>query len=112
MKSFSERDMLARRGDYGQEASALRLKACRAMAGIGQEALGFSVGLTKSAISNAENAQCFPSRQLMVFYFREYGIDFNFLIAGEYAHLPKDVQDSLFDALLAHQLKAEDDACR
>jgi hypothetical protein len=37
----------------------------------------------------------------MRYFFRSHRIDFNFLIHGEFAQLPADVQDRLFSALEA-----------
>jgi hypothetical protein len=35
----------------------------------------------------------------MRFYFRAHRIDFNFLMHGDFAQLPADVQAQIFDAL-------------
>lgn len=90
---------LARTGDTSKEAAGLRLRAARTSVGLSQLQLGQVIRKGKSAINNMEMARSFPSLDVMSYLFREHRIDFNFVIAGEYAQLPGDVQDRLFLAL-------------
>lgn len=100
MTATSKTD-LARTGDDSLDAAAARLRAAREVIGLSQEQLGEMVGKRKSAISNMEHARSFVSMDVMRYLFREHRIDFNFMIAGQYAQLPGDVQDRLFAALAA-----------
>jgi len=54
-----------------------------------------------TVLSNAENGLNYPSRDIMGAYWRGYGIDFNFLIAGSFKDLSYDLQGRIFDALEA-----------
>lgn len=98
---------LARTGDASKSASAFRLRAARSVSGLSQEALGEAGGVKKAAISNSEKGLAFPTRSVLIFLHREFRIDLNFMIHGDFAQLPGDVQDRLFDALSA--LESEPD---
>lgn len=80
-------------------AAAIRLRAAREAMDLSQEDVANAIDLSFSTVSNVERAKSFPSRKLMVYFFREHRIDFNFLIAGNYAQLPGDVLDRLWPAL-------------
>lgn len=97
--TFEEKEQLARTRDSSMEAASMRFRAARRAIGLSQEQFGAAIGKGKAAINNAEKARSFPSRDMMLFLHREHRIDFNFLIVGEYAQLPGDVQDRLFSAL-------------
>lgn len=95
-----QREALALTRDDGLKAAAIRLRAARKLAGLGQAELGAKVGKGKASISNCEHGLSFPSRAVMVYLFREHRVDFNFLIHGEFAQLPADVRDGLFETLV------------
>lgn len=97
--TFEEKEKLARTRDAGLEAAAVRLQAARRVTGMTQGDLGQFGGVKKAAIANAEKARAYPGRSLLVYLHRQHRIDFNFMIAGEFAQLPQDVQDQLFVAL-------------
>lgn len=98
---YEEKKALARTDDLSKEAAAVRLAAARRAAGLSQDQLGKAVGIKKAAISNAENAQSYPGRSVMIHLYREHRIDLNFLVTGDFAQLPGDVQDRLFAELAA-----------
>lgn len=104
---FETKKRLARTGDAGNAAAALRLRAARAAIQYSQEQLGKAGGVKKAAISNAEKGSVFPNRSVLVFLNREHRIDFNFMINGDFVQLPGDVQDQLF-AVLADLENAAD----
>ena len=95
----TEKDKLALRGNDSKEASAKRVKAARFVTGLNQLQFGKAAGISKAAVSNIEKTLSFPTRPLMQFLFRDHRIDFNFMINGDYAQLPSDVQDALFEQL-------------
>ena len=97
---FSKKEALARTGDGNLVACAVRAKAARMYSEKSQEEVGRFAGVTKAAINNVEKARSYPSRSLMMYFFREHRIDFNFLILGHFSQLPADVQNRLFDALV------------
>ena len=57
--------------------------------------------VTNKVLSNAENGLTYPSREILSTFWRSYRIDFNFMINGDFATLPADVQERLFPALEA-----------
>lgn len=95
-----EKQALARTGDMGIAACAIRLRAARHAADLSQTGLANALGLKRTTnISNMEKALTYPNREVMSYFFREHRIDFNFLMSGHYSQLPGDVQDRLFPAL-------------
>jgi anti-sigma factor RsiW len=100
---IEEKERLARRGNMSREAMAWRLVAARQSVGLDQSALARDMGegMTKQKLRNAEKADNDPPKSLMRYFFRRHRIDFNFLIHGDFAQLPADVQDRLFPALAA-----------
>lgn len=101
--NIEQKEQLARRADMSREAMALRLRAARKAVGLGQEGLARDMGegMTKQKLRNAEKADNDPPKSLMRYFYRAHRIDFNFLIHGDFAQLPADVQARLFDALEA-----------
>jgi transcriptional regulator with XRE-family HTH domain len=90
---------LARQNDTGLAASAIRLRAARKLAGKDQREMAAECNVKNTVLSNAENGQTYPSREILSAYWRGYRIDFNFLINGDFAQLPLDLQERLFPAL-------------
>jgi len=98
---IDEKESLARTGKFDVAACAIRLLAARTVSGLEQQGLAAACGVTKSAINNAEAGLSFPSRDVMRYLYRAHRIDYNFILNGDFAQLPGDVQDSLFPALSA-----------
>lgn len=98
---IEQKERLARRNDMSREAMALRLFAARKAVGMGQDQLAQDMGegMTKQKLRNAEKADNDPPKALMRYFYRSHRIDFNFLLHGDFAQLPGDVQDRLFSAL-------------
>jgi transcriptional regulator with XRE-family HTH domain len=101
--NIERKERLARHTDMSRDAMALRLRAARKAVGLGQEELARDMGegMTKQKLRNAEKADNDPPKSLMRYFYRAHRIDFNFLIHGDFAQLPADVQARLFDALEA-----------
>lgn len=95
------RAKLARLNDMGLEACAIRLRAALKVAGIQAKQLAAETGASKTVISNAMNGLNHPSRDVMKYFYRAHRIDFNFLMNGDFAQLPGDVQTAIFAALEA-----------
>jgi transcriptional regulator with XRE-family HTH domain len=98
---IEQKERLARRGDMGRQAMAYRLRAARKALGLGLEQLARDMGegMTKQKLGNAERADNDPPKALMRYFHRAHRIDFNFLIHGDFAQLPADVQAKLFATL-------------
>lgn len=93
---------LARLNDMGNEATAIRLRAAFIASGIRQHKdLAKAAGISKTVLSNAMAGLTYPNRDLMKYLFRAHRIDFQFMMNGDFAQLPGDVQDRLFPALEA-----------
>lgn len=97
--SPDEKRRLARTGDTGVVACAIRLRAARKAAGLGSTELARAAGVSPSSYSNAENAGNFPAREVMRYLNDEHRVDYNFLLGGMYSQLPGDIQELLFPAL-------------
>lgn len=93
------KDRLARRGSMDVASCAIRLRAARYVAKLESQDFAKEVVVTKAAVSNAEAALSFPSRDMMRYLYRAHRVDFNFLLNGDFVQLPGDVQDQLFPAL-------------
>ena len=93
------KEALAHTGRMDAASCAIRLRAARIVSGLEQQELARLCGVTKSALANAEAGSSFPSRDVMRYLYRAHRIDFNFMLNGDFAQLPGDVQDRLFPAL-------------
>lgn len=107
-----DKERLALHRDMEKEAASLRIRAARLAVGLSQEEVARQIGrkMTKQKIRNAEAAANYPPHDLMRYYYREHRIDFNFLMHGDYAQLPGDVQERLFPALQAAHIERDQKA--
>lgn len=96
-----EKLAVARTGDISLTACAIRLMAARMSIGLIQKQVADAVGTTRSAIGNMEQGRSYPSLPILRFLYREHRIDFNFMMHGDFAQLPLDVQNRLFPALVS-----------
>ncbi|MGR3599170.1 MAG: helix-turn-helix domain-containing protein [Heliomarina sp.] len=99
--NHADKERLAFTNDTGLMACAIRLRAARSVTGKQANVLAKECGVSKTVYSNAENGVSYPNRELMKHLYRAYRIDFNFMINGDFAQLPGDIQDALFPALEA-----------
>lgn len=97
--NIEEKERLALINDMGIAACAIRLRAARHAIGMAQQDLAKVAGVSKTVLNNAESGLTFPGRDVMKYLYRAHRIDFNFLMNGDFAQLPGDVQDVLFPAL-------------
>jgi transcriptional regulator with XRE-family HTH domain len=93
---IDEKERLARRGDMGLEALAIRLRAARKVTGLNQKQFAEAVGVKNTVINNAEAGLTAPSQEVMRYLYRAHRIDFNFQLHGDFAQLPGDVQSAIF----------------
>jgi len=93
------RDKLARINDMGLAACAVRLRAAQIVSKLKAQDLAHAAGVSKTVLSNAMAGLTYPNREVMRYLYRVHRIDFNFLMNGDYAQLPGDVQAALFPAL-------------
>lgn len=96
----TEKSALTRHGDWSDEAIAARLAAAVAVTGVQQQELAQSTGIPKTTL-NTQIKKGRPSVDFMTVLYRDHRIDFNFVLYGDYAQLPGDVQDQLLAALSA-----------
>jgi transcriptional regulator with XRE-family HTH domain len=97
--NIAEKEMLTQLGDMGKNACSVRLLAARMSTGMTQSEASQQSGVPTNSLNNMERGRQFPNREIMRFYFRAHRIDFNFLMHGDFAQLPADVQAQIFDAL-------------
>ncbi|MGV8987789.1 MAG: helix-turn-helix domain-containing protein [Cypionkella sp.] len=96
-----EKERLTRKNDMGLAAAAIRLRAARAVTGMNQKDFSAACGVRNTVVSNAEAGSTHPSKEVMKYLYRAHRIDFNFMMNGDFAQLPGDVQERLFPALEA-----------
>lgn len=96
---LATKDKLAHLNDMGLAACAVRLRAAQMVSGLKALDLAKASGISKTVLSNAMAGLTYPNRDVMKYLYRAHRIDFNFLINGDYAQLPGDVQKALFAAL-------------
>lgn len=91
---------LARVNDMGLVATAIRLRAAFLATGLQQHLdLAKASGVSKTVLSNAMAGSTYPNRSVMKYLYRAHRIDFNFIMNGDFAQLPGDVQERLFSSL-------------
>lgn len=93
---IAEKERLSRRGDMGKDACAVRLVAARNHVGLTQTQLAELSGSGKNSLNNMEKARQFPNREVMKYLYRAHGIDFNFLMHGDFNQFSAETQNSLF----------------
>lgn len=84
----------------GKLASAIRLVAARESAGLSQTQLAEKAGIKTQSLNNMERARQFPTREVMRYLSRAHGMDFNFLMNGDFHQFSPSVQDQLFEKLV------------
>jgi len=92
------KERLAKLGDISPEAVRARLLAARNSIGMKQQDVASAVGLKKTTF-NSQETRGAPSAATMRYYHRQHRIDFNFILHGDFAQLPLDVQERLFAEL-------------
>lgn len=99
--SIDSKEALAMTRDMTPKAAAIRVLAARLAIGMGQEQLAQDMGegMTKQKMANAERGANYPPQSLLKYLHRQHGIDFNFMMHGDFSHLHPDLQARLFDAL-------------
>lgn len=100
---------LARTGDISKEAAGFRLRAAREslQPRRSQKAMAEEFGVPQTTYASWEIGDVFPSTDVIRHFLLEYEIDFNFVMFGDWRRLPGDVQERVFDAMLALQTKRE-----
>lgn len=96
---YEAKARLARLNDDGLAACAVRLRAAVNLTGKLDKDFAADAKVSKTVLSNAMNGATYPNREVMKHLYRSYRIDFNFIMNGDFAQLPGDVQDALFPAL-------------
>lgn len=98
--NIEQKERLAKLGDISPEAVRTRLLAARNSIGMKQQDVANAVGLKKTTF-NSQEMRGAPSVATMRYYHRQHRIDFNFILHGDFAQLPLDVQDRLFAEISA-----------
>ena len=95
---IEQKEQLALTGDVSPEAIRRRMLAARRSIGMQQLYVAKELGLKKTTFHSQESRGA-PAIKTMRYYYRQHRIDFNFILHGDFAQLPQDVQDRLFGAL-------------
>ena len=102
--TYDDLERSFRLADTSNEAIRLRLVAARKFTGKQQQEIADAVGIPKTTYHSQE-ARGAPSIQVCRYFYRAYGIDFNFLLYGDFANLHPDVRDQLADLVSAEGSK-------
>jgi DNA-binding XRE family transcriptional regulator len=97
---IEQKERLARLGNISPDAVRARLLAARNSIGMKQQDVASAVGVKKTTF-NSQEIRGAPSVVTMRYYHRQHRIDFNFILHGDFAQLPQDVQERLFAELAA-----------
>lgn len=95
---IEKKEQLAKVGDISPEAIRVRMLAARKSIGMKQQEVAAEVGL-KGTTFNSQEMRGAPSMKTLRYYHRQHRIDFNFILHGDFAQLPLDVQERLFAQL-------------
>jgi DNA-binding XRE family transcriptional regulator len=98
---INDKILATMQGDMSLMACAVRLHAARLVTGMQQQSFAEAAGIKKTTFNNMETGRSFPSREVMRYLYRGHRIDFNFILHGDFAQLPLDVQGALFQKLSA-----------
>jgi transcriptional regulator with XRE-family HTH domain len=106
------RRRLARTGDISKGAASFRLRAARQslLPRRSQKAMAQEFGVPITTYAAWENGDVFPSAEVIRHFLLEHDIDFNFVMFGDWRRLPVDVQERVFDSMLALQTRLEQKA--
>ena len=106
---YEVKQRLARIGDVSKEAVSFRLRAARESPRPrrSQKAMAEEFGVAISTYASWEIGDVFPSVEVIRHFRREYEFTFDFIIYGDWLRLPGDVQERVFDAMLAVGAKAD-----
>jgi hypothetical protein len=96
---YQEKIAMTRMGDASAEACAMRLSAARVVTGMSKTEFCKNAGVSLTSFLNSEAARSYPSRKVMIYLHRTHRIDFNFILHGDFQHLPGDVQERLLGAI-------------
>ncbi|MEP4195920.1 MAG: helix-turn-helix transcriptional regulator [Aliishimia sp.] len=91
-----DREAAARTGDTSAEACGVRLTMAMNAAELSQKELSAQVNKGHTSISNQQNGRQFPSRDVMMYFYKFHDIDFNFFYVGKFSHFPPELQERLF----------------
>lgn len=97
---IDRKEALARHRDTSNEAIATRLRAARSLAGGTQADFAREVGIAPTTY-NSQEMKGRPSLEILHHLYRNYRVDYNFILFGDFLQLPGDVQQALFLALHA-----------
>lgn len=98
--NIDQKEALARHRLTSNEAIAIRLRAARSLAGGTQAEFAKEVGISPTTY-NSQEMKGRPSLEVLHHLYRNYRVDYNFILYGDFLQLPGDVQNALFDALPA-----------
>ena len=95
---IEEKERLTGFRDTSELAVSRRLAAGRIVTGLGQRELAEAIGMNHKTYAYQEKSGR-PAIAVVRYLYRNYGIDFNFVLHGDFQHLPPSLQASLFEAL-------------
>ena len=95
---IGDKERLTKHCDTSPEAVRWRLRAAIKSTSRAQNVLASEAGI-KATTLNSQIAAGRPSVEFMEFLYKNFRIDFNFILHGDFSQLPGDVANALLGAL-------------
>ncbi|EBA05985.1 helix-turn-helix transcriptional regulator [Sagittula stellata] len=95
---FDQLEHVFMRGDTSPTAIRRRLIAARLAVGMQQQEVAKAVGISKQTYHYQEQRGA-PSVKTGRYYYRAHGIDFNYLLNGDFQQLPGGISERLCEEL-------------
>jgi transcriptional regulator with XRE-family HTH domain len=94
---------LAQFGDISTEATSFRMRACRMALGLSSKEMAAELGMPPTSYGAYENGKAHPKLAAIRHLYRQYDINFDFILYGDFRRLPADIQARVFDAMIEMQ---------
>ena len=98
-----EKRELARLGDISTEATSFRMRAARMALGMSSKDMAEELGMPATSYGAYENGKAHPKLAAIRYLYRQYDINFDFILYGDFRRLPAELQERVFDAMLEMQ---------
>lgn len=98
-----EKRELARLSDISTEATSFRMRAARMALGLSSKDMAEQLGMPATSYGAYENGKAHPKLAAIRYLYRQYDINFDFILYGDFRRLPADIQERIFAAMLEMQ---------
>ena len=85
-----EKRELARLGDISTEATSFRMRAARMALGLSSKDMAEELGMPATSYGAYENGKAHPKLAAIRYLYRQYDINFDFILYGDFRRLPAE----------------------